>query len=164
MKINNFYIKALVIMFLVSMGFSCSKNKAEMLYGEYKEGGLIFYVYEKNHPEFERGKTKGLVVTSSDVNGGTDWEGAKTFAESYVFDGYDDWRLPTAEELDWIYTNLHLKNFGTFDITFNVHYWSSTEVDANNARFKGFYGSSGNSGGTLKTNLLKVRLVREFKI
>lgn len=147
----------------VLFALSCKKDTSKF-YGNYEQGGLIFHVYDKKHPEFERRKTKGLVVTASDVNGGADWEGAKAFADSYVFDGYDDWRLPSALELDWMFDNLHLNGQGSFDITFSVHYLASDEVDADRARFKGFYGTSGNSGGTLKTNLLKVRLVREFKI
>jgi hypothetical protein len=66
--------------------------------------------------------------------------------------------------MDGMFDNLHLNGHGAFDITFNIHYWVSDEVDANNARFKGFYGASCNSGGTLKTNFIKVRLVRNFKI
>lgn len=39
------------------------------------------------------------------------------------------WRLPTKEELEVMYKELHLKGKGNF--AKNRHYWSSTEADAN---------------------------------
>lgn len=45
----------------------------------------------------------------------------------FTLNGYDDWFLPSSEELDLIYKNLKLKDIGNFESDF---YWSSTEASA----------------------------------
>ncbi|MHC1692950.1 MAG: InlB B-repeat-containing protein [Sphaerochaetaceae bacterium] len=54
--------------------------------------------------------------------------GAGTYAASYCtnleYGGYDDWFLPSTDELEFIHTNLYAKYIGGFS---NDDYWSSTE-------------------------------------
>ncbi len=40
---------------------------------------------------------------------------------------YDDWFLPSKDESDMIYKNLHMQNLGGFSL---YYYWSSSEKDA----------------------------------
>jgi hypothetical protein len=46
------------------------------------------------------------------------------------------WRLPTKEELEAMYTQLHKKGLGPFQ---SNNYWSSAEVDYNDAWFFSFF-------------------------
>ncbi|MBO9583377.1 MAG: hypothetical protein J7574_04390 [Flavobacterium sp.] len=49
-------------------------------------------------------------------------------AISFNQDVYNDWFLPSSNELELIYKNLYLKNLGNFTDSI---YWSSTEIDQN---------------------------------
>lgn len=74
--------------------------------------------------------------------------------------GKTDWFLPTNEELQLMYQNLHLQNTGNFT---NSKYWSATQVDQYNAKAIDF--SNGNSLSTSKIpteNTILARAIRYF--
>lgn len=75
----------------------------------------------------------------------------------YNHNNYSDWYLPTKNELHWIYENLHKKGIGDFN-TFN--YWSSTEIDDQQAWVFDF--SRGTEESSLKTGSNLVRAIRAF--
>jgi hypothetical protein len=71
---------------------------------------------------------------------------------------YNDWFLPSLGEVQLMYTNLHLNGMGGF--TNGTYYTSSSENDANTAKYLAFWFNgvivSGKSGAT------PVRAVRAF--
>ena len=73
-----------------------------------------------------------------------------------VSGGYTDWYLPSKDELDMMYVNLHLQGLGNF----NNNYWSSTEYNSNNAWAQPFTGNYQYPGS--KTTPGLVRAVRAF--
>jgi hypothetical protein len=83
------------------------------------------------------------------------WDDAMMYCQLLVIYGKNDWRLPTKEELDYIY---HSKN----DFVGSL-YWSSTEGNGSNAWLQGL--SSGFRGSyNLKRNSYYVRAVRSLTI
>lgn len=91
----------------------------------------------------------------SNLNNGT--VSAKTALHEVI--GLEkDWCIPSANELQLIYTNLHTITLGNFT---NTNYWSSTEKDVSKAKCIDF--SSGQIVNLDKNSaLVKTRLVRFF--
>ncbi|MBV1872527.1 MAG: DUF1566 domain-containing protein [Gammaproteobacteria bacterium] len=82
---------------------------------------------------------------------------AAELASNYVLGGYDDWYLPSKDELNAMYVNLHLNGVGGFASSL---YWSSSEASANVAWSQ--YFSYGTQTGDPKYDTLRVRAVRAF--
>lgn len=78
--------------------------------------------------------------------------------------GFDDWFLPSRDELITLYQNLYLQNLGSF--TLGARYWTSSGDDyfTQNAWCQKMSNNSGtvNSLSELKTMSLKIRPIRCF--
>jgi hypothetical protein len=74
-------------------------------------------------------------------------------------EGYTDWYLPSIDELDMMYVNLHMQGLGGFA---NYYYWSSTEYVNNDLAvwLQDFF--DGLQTNDIKFNLFYVRAVRAF--
>ena len=70
---------------------------------------------------------------------------------------YDDWFLPSKDELDLMYTNLKDAGVGGFTV---YVYWSSSEYDAFRAWFQ--YFNNGLQSNLYKDDTYRVRAVRAF--
>ena len=84
---------------------------------------------------------------------------AASVCDNLASGGYTDWYLPSKDELDMMYVNLHLQGLGGFA---SVYYWSSTEGDGHSA-----WGQDFSYGGAQGANYGKngngaVRAVRAF--
>ncbi|MEA3453639.1 MAG: DUF1566 domain-containing protein, partial [Candidatus Caldatribacteriota bacterium] len=71
--------------------------------------------------------------------------------------GYDDWFLPSKDELNLMYTNLHLNSLGDFAVDY---YWSSSENNADTAWHQDFL--NGGKYYDFKSITARVRAVRAF--
>ncbi|MDD3997292.1 MAG: InlB B-repeat-containing protein, partial [Sphaerochaetaceae bacterium] len=68
---------------------------------------------------------------------------------------FDDWFLPSKDELDLMYQNLYLKNLGGLSINL---YWSSSEQSSENTWVRLLY--DGSQFGNQRSSYLKVRPIR----
>jgi hypothetical protein len=82
---------------------------------------------------------------------------AAQFCDALIEGGYDDWFLPSKDELNEMYNNLHLHGVGDFA---NLRYSSSSEADANNHSTQIFTDGSQNDNG--KNIILRFRAARAF--
>jgi hypothetical protein len=119
-------------------------------------GGIIF---------FDSG---GQYKECSEDLGFDGWNVAKNTAENYKGGGFTDWRLPDKEELDLMYSNLHLKGLGDFLVGWH---WSSAE-DANDTAYCKFFtvdSWGGHTNGAWNLDLkvgrgFQIRAVRSFSL
>jgi|TARA_B110000090_G_scaffold204357_1_gene250348 hypothetical protein len=112
----------------------------------FKHGGYV--VWEKDG--------HGLVAAVCDLEK-RNWTNAKIACEALDINGYSDWHLPTKEELQYLYKNLHQVGIADFERRL---YWSSTENDFNLAWKQNF--SNGNQYRNYKDKASNVRAVRAF--
>lgn len=99
---------------------------------------------------------EGLNNTNEIIaTGGTVIGTAVYHCVNFVSGGYDDWYLPSLEELNLIYTNR-----GAVGINTSYWYWSSTESDDSYAWMIEM--SNGHYNSQNKGNTGKVRAVRNF--
>ncbi|MEP7164351.1 MAG: DUF1566 domain-containing protein [Ferruginibacter sp.] len=115
--------------------------------GDEFKGGIIFYLDEE-------GKC-GLIVSKLDLSGTADWDEAVQFCNDYRAGDFDDWRLPTKEELNLLYENKSI--VGNYE---RFSYWSCTEYAEHFAWFQNFY--NGIQDNDFKDNTCYVRAIRAF--
>ena len=72
---------------------------------------------------------------------------------------YNDWFLPSKNEVFQLYYNLHLKGLGNFKLI-NAFYWSSSEVNSSYAWAKDF--GTGNNINFGRNIQITVRPIREY--
>lgn len=80
------------------------------------------------------------------------------------FNGFKDWFLPSAEELDLMYQNLAANGLGGFDCEQDYWYWSSSECPSDYSS-ESAYGqdfSDGTPGDYEKSLAYRIRAVRAF--
>lgn len=116
--------------------------------GEVFQEGLIVYADENAN--------RGLLCSPLNFFPNS-WEKAKDLCINYKGGGYDDWRLPTKEELSLIYINLHKKGIGNFA---NEGYWTSNLNSFDKACYLFFF--DGTFSYSKKRNPYYARAVRVF--
>ena len=128
---------------------SRSRNTDFEIGDEYK-GGYIFQINEDG---------SGLVADLQD-SGVATWGDALDAAASATFQGYDDWYLPSLEELELMYSTIgnggSQGNIGGFD-TYNF-YWSSSSDNPFykfGVNFGNGYVSSRNKGGRNRARVIR---------
>ena len=90
---------------------------------------------------------------------------AASVCDNLTSGGYTDWYLPSEDELDMMYVNLHIAGLGGFAVITNpafttFYYWSSTEDGDNGAWLQDF--TVGDNFTGPKNFLFYVRAVRAF--
>ncbi|MFT5164785.1 MAG: hypothetical protein ACI8P3_000008 [Saprospiraceae bacterium] len=124
-------------------------SNAQIQVGDTHEGGIVFFIFGEN-------KDHGLVCSKADL-GSYDWTDAITACEAYKGEGFTDWYLPSEDELNMMYTNLHEKRIGAFT---HSHYWNSLEDPYGIAWFQNFF--NGKRENWDQGDLFLVRAVRVF--
>jgi len=147
--------------------------------GEEFGGGIIFYIWsggthglismKTDGPKLEWGCVGSLIgTTKSDIGSGkqntinickscTDINIVAKYCNDLIFDNYNDWFLPSRDELVLLYNRRNIiGNF--FD---DLAYWSSSEF-SNNDGFSQYFISGYGYSNQWKNWQQRVRAIREF--
>jgi len=152
---------------------------AQYEHGDFSNGGYIFYIDETGEhglvcapsdlhqasswgncsPSGAAGKAIGTGRNNTEdiVKGCPETSSAARLCSDFVLEGYNDWFLPSVNELQLMYRNLHEKGLGGFKETY---YWSSTQ-DKFGAWVVNFYYGNQSNQKRDKQGVL-VRPVRAF--
>ncbi len=183
----------LIVIFIVSIQ-SCSDDDTEgtttqLVIGDFHEGGVIFYLDETGESglissvadqgfDIEMGcpnaidfGAKGLKIgtgaqNTMDILVGCDTQGiAADLCDTYENDGYDDWFLPSKDELDALYQQRDIVNETALDNEGDIfrsgQYWSSSFDSENTVWYQNF--DAGNQSTVRKDAVSNyVRAIKSF--
>lgn len=101
--------------------------------GEMTWGTIDFSVQGASGTAVGTGKQNTIDIVNSDPSDATAADACANY--NVVKDGvtYDDWFLPSRDELEEIFTNLRLKHIGNFYVNENNEYeayWTSSQADS----------------------------------
>ena len=99
--------------------------------------------------------TEATMVQAATAGGGFGW--ATQAADAFVVNGFDDWFLPSRDELSYMYGHLQMQGLGSFK---NEQYWSSTH--SNGIRCWSVNFNSGEHGEPWRDGKYRVRPIRQF--
>jgi hypothetical protein len=179
MKIN---IRLLLVLSITSLLFSCAKSRHKI--GDMYKGGYIFKINIFGHglcaapKDYAKGLQWGCYGTyvngaegeiigtgkqnTDDMLAGCTTSGILTaaqYCDSYTSESYEDWYLPSINELELMYRELYAQGLGGFKAT---NYWSSTQNYSLGA-WALMFGSGGTKTNAInKSGLLNVRPIRSF--
>ncbi len=113
---------------------------------------------------FMRLNNEGLMVRKEDSGELITWEVAKDRCEKNTAGGYNDWRLPTQDELAILYRKRNdIGGFASTDSNNNeVWYWSSTAKDGGRGEVR-FTDGRSNNNYLYDTVVRHCRCVRDLK-
>jgi len=152
MKLMRLFLTFAIAGLLLS---SCDSEPPTSI-GQAYGGGIIFELKDGHR----------LVVATEDL-GELNWDEAERQCKSYRGGGFEDWYLPSQDELTQLYdvrdaVNRSLEVEGGQQMR-SAPYWSSTEVGSTNASYFDFKGGRSTSyQSTNKANTGHVRAVRAF--
>ena len=133
------------------VGYDCDGNEVYQI-GDQHAGGIVFQINEDG---------TGLVADLQDL-GDMDWNDAMDAAANATSQGYDDWYLPSIEELSLMYNTIGNGgpegNIGSF---INMDYWSSSENYSVNALVV-YFGNGDASTYYPMYYANRVRVIRAF--
>lgn len=182
MGTRGFQVFKIVLVTLFLIISSCEKEPKFRVGHEY-QGGIIFYVDETgNHGLIAAPEDIGQVSWGcpSILINGADGEGIGTgfdntlaivrdcmevgtaaeLSNNLELNGFDDWFLPSKEELNQLY--LQRKIVGGFSGELNSAYWSSTEVEKSFASWRQLFTEFPEQTIYDKYNVYNVRPIRRF--
>ena len=90
-----------------------------------------------------------LIVTAYGQASG-EWDTAAQKCDDLVFGGFDDWFMPSRDELDQMYGNLKRRNLGDFK---NERYWSSTVASIGSRETNGAFFQDFGNGNIMDQNV-----------
>jgi hypothetical protein len=120
------------------------------------EWGTPSAVIEVKRGDIGWGKRNTQIIVNA-LAGRKEIGSAAQLCDEYALNEYEDWFLPSRDELNLMYANLHKEGLGDFRKT---HYWSSSE-DSDNTAWRQYFGN-GSLGCNYKYYPSSVRAVRAF--
>lgn len=154
-KVSKYVIGSGALILILAVLYFALPDKegatSQLKIGDAFQGGIVYEV-----------DPSGLAVkicSNLDL-GFMSWYDAKDNCQNYSVDGYDDWYLPSMDELDLIYKNLFLNELGGFK---KEWYWSASETDGKAWEKHFTDGFTQNDGGG-NESMSFVRAVRQVTL